>query len=404
MSWIERIEKDMIITLGDGREFRPKWLNASKSLEFNISEFEFPDVPGTLVKRAQPKGRKYNLNIFFQGEDHLDTTAAFEQSSYDPRPWQISHPFYGRLTVQPVTITIDNTQYNVSEIIIEIIETITEDNPKTTINPPDEIARKKLALDENIGESFSTDIQPTAIGISAMQSVNKSLFESSRYKIDTGIDEYFNKFNEANTFILTATEGALSAMSSLQAVINAPGLLINSLKDRINTFSEQADKLLKLINPSSRETSRIYESLGATNLSGMLQASLSEPSVLSTRNEVLSTVEEVLSKYNEFIENLDDLQSDDNGSVESFIPDVQIQMALNNMVVFTVSELFKIALNSRQERKVFVEEDTNLVLLTHRFYGLKADDSTIEEMMTINNIGLSEILQINKGREIVYYV
>jgi len=68
------------------------------------------------------------------------------------------------------------------------------------------------------------------------------------------------------------------------------------------------------------------------------------------------------------------------------------------------SELFEIAISAQQERSILCDSDTNVILLAHRFYGLLIDDSTIQRVMDNNSIGLSEILDIKKGRKILYYV
>jgi hypothetical protein len=66
--------------------------------------------------------------------------------------------------------------------------------------------------------------------------------------------------------------------------------------------------------------------------------------------------------------------------------------------------LFEIAISAQQERSILCDSDTNVILLAHRFYGLLLDDSTIQRVMDNNSIGISEILDIKKGRKILYYV
>ena len=44
----------------------------SKTKDYNVAEFEFPEVSGTLVSRKKPKGSRYDLEIIFQGENNLD--------------------------------------------------------------------------------------------------------------------------------------------------------------------------------------------------------------------------------------------------------------------------------------------------------------------------------------------
>jgi len=52
---------------------------------------------------------------------------------------------------------------------------------------------------------------------------------------------------------------------------------------------------------------------------------------------------------------------------------------------------------------LFLEKDSNLIVLTHRFLGL-ASDENLEIFKRINKIGLSETYRIKKGRLITYYI
>ena len=89
---------------------------------------------------------------------------------------------------------------------------------------------------------------------------------------------------------------------------------------------------------------------------------------------------------------------------DSYLPDATFIDSLNYAVNYAVSNLYEIALNARQERIICLEEDSNIIILAHRFYGLSEDDSTIDYFAQTNNIGLSETFQVEKGRKIVYYV
>jgi hypothetical protein len=45
-----------------------------------------------------------------------------------------------------------------------------------------------------------------------------------------------------------------------------------------------------------------------------------------------------------------------------------------------------------------------VINITHRFYGLDLADENITRIIDSNNIGINEILEVKKGRKIVYYV
>jgi hypothetical protein len=69
-----------------------------------------------------------------------------------------------------------------------------------------------------------------------------------------------------------------------------------------------------------------------------------------------------------------------------------------------ISNLYSIAFAAKQEREYVLDKDSNPILLTHKFYGLDKNDVNLEKFISTNDIGLTEILNIRKGRKIVYYV
>ena len=66
MSWTEKLKKGLEITTGDGKKFFPLYLLDPKTTNFNVAEFEFPNIEGTLVKRSLVKGTRHKLTFFFK--------------------------------------------------------------------------------------------------------------------------------------------------------------------------------------------------------------------------------------------------------------------------------------------------------------------------------------------------
>lgn len=408
MSWIEKIQTDLIITTGDGQQFSPQWLNASKAVEYNVAEFDFANVEGTLVKRGTVRGSKYNLEIHFQGENHLDDALAFEISAADPRAWTVSHPFYGEIIVQPASLIFDNSKYNVTTITGTVTETITEDNPRTTVVPADKIAADKAALDETFAAGFAAGEPPDTADINSLTANNTAAYTEGAKAVSNTpqAEEYFNLFNTANAAVLNATAEPLLAIRATQAALNYPAQFEDSVTNRLNVFTTQLDSLhagVPLIDTASGK--RIYENNAGALVSSMaVAAATPQAGNYNNRTSVLAVINIIINYYNIYITDVDSLQSANGGSPGSYIPGAANMQAISNLIKYTVSVLFDIALNARQERTVILENDSNAILLAHRFYGLKADDSTINELITTNNIGINELLQVRKGRTIVYYV
>lgn len=409
MSWVEKINYDLIITTGDGKKYKPLWLNANKGVEYNVSEFDFPNVNGTFVDRKRPRGRKFPLEIYFQGDDNIDQASAFEISASDPRPWIIAHPYYGNLTVQPISLNFDNSLHNVTKITGTVAETITENYPKGSISPSDKISADKETLDTTFSVSFANNVQPSTADVNSLTENTQELYSAGakQVKLTDQAAEYFNLFNKANAAILNATSEPLIAIQAVKDVINYPSLLQESVQARLDLFVGQLDllsfEISNLLTPSSK---RIYENNAGILISAML-FSASTPldnTDYGNRDSVFRVIETLLNAYNSYVEALDSIQTENGGSPESYIPDASSLIALNGLLTFTISNLFNIALNAKQERVIYLEQDSNVILLSHRFYGPSQDDSNIDKFILNNNIGLDELLQIKKGRKLIYYI
>lgn len=406
MSWIERIKNKIRITCGDGKSYEPEWINATKQLEWHISEFNFPNLDGTFVKKNKKLGTKYNLEIFFQGQYHLDVSANFEKSLNSSSPLIIFHPFYGILTVQAPAFTVDNTGLNVSKWTGTVIETIVETNPKIKADPVDSIAVQKVYVDELFAKALL--LKPNTTDIIKMQLVNTRNFKLTipLLTIPSEVDKYFNLFSIASNAINTAIASPLLAMRTTIAIITAPAKFTISVTQRINLLNQQFNNLRQtvsgLVNPASKQ---IYQNLAGSIISSMcLTSSLPGSEDFTNSEKSLTIVETIVTTYNNYVADLDLLQTLNGGTPNSFIPNADSLIALNQLLNLAISNLFIISLSSRNERSIITEGDTNIIVLTHRFYGLDNADKNIDEFMVNNKIGLNEILQIKKGRKIVYYI
>lgn len=408
MSWIETVKNNLLIKTGNGREFNVLWRNAARSQEYNVAEFEFPEVAGTLVRRSKPKGMRYNIEFYFQGENNLDDSEDFRVAADDERPWILVHPFYGSLTVQPISLNYDNTTLNVTKVTGSMVETITDDRPKTSDDPRDKIAAEKIVFDQTAAESFVNNVEPEITDINQMNTNNAVAYAVGKKKVKLTVDAeaYFNLFNSANAKILDATSEPLAAIQEMQAVLNAPAIFVDSVRNRLDMLSNQFDLLRNTIEGITEPNKkRIYETNQGSLVSSMLlAASTPQEGDYGNRNDVYATIESILDSYNTYIQDLDGMQTENGGDPESFIPDAGSLIALNGLLNYTLSNLFNIALDSKQERTVILENDSNIITLAHRFYGMQPDDSTVEAFKNQNEIGINETLQVRKGRTVKYYI
>lgn len=413
MSWLDKIKNSLIIQTGDGKKFTPDWLNATKEVEYNVAQFEFPNVAGTLVRRSKPKGAKYNLELYFQGEDNLDNAAAFQQSADDPRAWTLTHPLYGQLSVQPLSLNSDNTQMNVTKISVPVVETISEQYPKGTTNPKDQIAQNAVNTRTTLAAAYGNNAKPTARDIN-----QQTTYITAAYKGSTGFAtpdvaaDLFDAYNLALSATAEAVTGPLDAITAMQDMLALPAKFADTTKQRLTVLRGTFTSLRGGVATSSttgnsmpKAQKMAYQSNTGAVLTAMAEtAGTPQTGDYTRRTDVLEIIEILIAWYNQYITDLDFLQTATGGTPDSFIPDADALMQLEFLINYTISNLFTLALNAKQERSFVLAYDSNVISLTHKVYGLLPDDSTIDQFIKQNNFGLKHMLQVERNTRIFYYV
>lgn len=407
MSWKDNAAENLIIKTGDGQEYRPLYINTVKSFEFNIAQFNFPNVEGTLVTRGERQGSTITLKLIFQGANHLDTAERFEQSSKDKRPWTVNHPMHGILKMQPTKITFDNTKYNTSEITVQLIETIIRDAPIVGVDPTNQVQINAANLDNTAAEAFASNIDVTTTDTVLMGDAVYNAYNDGAAIIesDNDLQSYFNLYQTAAAEVLNATADPLAAIRTVRSMLSAPALFSKTVKARLNMLQEQLTGLLAGTYDTPNEK-KIFETYGNGMVGAMVLATtypLNDTDYQSAV-DVLDIIEQINDQYDAYTEGLENLQTITADDTNSYTPDQSALSGLQLQVSYCLSNLLDIALGAEQERELVLEYDSNIVLLAHRFYGLAADNSNIDRFIKTNNIGLRERLQIKKGRVLKYYV
>lgn len=406
MSWQDQINTPFRITTGDGSIYTPLWKPTGYEVEYNASVFEFPDIPGALIRRKSPKATKYDFNLYFQGDNHIDQMAAFMQSAANPKKWKVEHPYYGTIYVQPAGVSVNHQADNVSEFGITCFETIDESEPSGSVSRNDAILASKSDTDAALNASYSDNVVPKAADITEMRSKTKKSFDFGLKAVTDSIEKanYQQLFVEANRAINNAAATPSVAISAIQAAINAPYSFASTITTRVNALKGQLTSLIDSIGAiTGANSKRLFEHNGGTIVGAIAAATATEGTVFSTRKEVLSVVDAITSAYNDYAGALDTLSSATGGDIDAYIPDPDAIIKLTDLVTYSVSSLLSIAETTAVEQSVILPEDSNIILIAKKYYGLDPDDAAIDKIIETNDIGLNELLIVPKGRKIVYY-
>ena len=407
MSWEEQIEGNIEITTGDGQVYTPIYMGVVKEIEYNISEFEFPNVDGTRVERGTPKGARHDIEIIFQGANNIDDAKAFENSSKDKRVWTIEHPIHGRLIAHPIKLKFDFDGLNICRISGTIVETLIDDYPKTFTDPKAKSNENVSLANENLTSSFASIIL-VPDNIRTLEEITFVAYKSASSKVKSGeqSNEYFNLYKEANSQLGNAISSLVSPIQAVQNFLMYPALFEESVKNKLNILASQLNSLISNFGFLTPNEKKIFENNAGTLMMAIV-STVANPLFeddYKNADDVLSVLDDLVTIYDLYIETLTGLQTSTGSEIDGYLPDPTTLMNITFAVNYTASQLLNIAVNAKKQRSFVLENDSNIVILTHRLYGLLVDDSTMNEFIRNNNLSMDELIQIPKNKLITYYV
>jgi hypothetical protein len=403
MTWQERVDNIRFsIKTGDGKVFFPLYKGGESEREYNTSSFEFINVYGTLVDRKKPKSRKFPLVFYFQGADNIEQADLFETSADDPRPWTVNHPFYGMISGQPISIKRDDSSLNITEVTVPFWESIDADYPFANYSVKDNTRDRHDIVYFAAAQSYVTNVEFTSADISKnaasivdMAGDMKSIQDDSTYAT------FQNALNSGLKAIDKMLEDPLNAIESIQNFLDLPSTYEQAIKGRMASYESTYRRLKYSIKTLADK--KYFESTGASTIASMAVVAVNPQ---FGDYVLVSDVEAMTSKiaaiYDDYMTTLDELKVSVYDVNNTYNADATTQTELNSLVNFTIANLYQMSFQTKRERIVYTDKKTNVILLTHRYLGMDDEDENIATMIQTNNIKLTELFSIEKGREIKY--
>lgn len=408
MSWKDKIENGVFsITTGDGKNYKPLLKVGSKSKEFNATVFEFIELEGSFVDRKKAKSGKYTFLFYFEGTDNIEQAEAFESSASDSRAWKVVHPFYGTINGQPLSIERNDSNLNITEITVDFWESITGKFPKRSISTIDELKSKGIVFQNSSSQIYASKVDLKPIDQSIVkQNVSNFSLRYDKLLDDVNYPEYQQELSKALQSVDEIITSPVGVIKDINTLIDLPSNFQKSIEQRTNLLNEIYKDLKETLNLGSNRNNKSYfEAIGGAVISSFAKAILSPlPNDYITRSQIQRVALNFISLYNDYLTTLDAAQIGITDVTNSFSIGFQGQSVLNSIFIQSISNLYTLAFDAKQERIVQVEKDTNLVLLTHKYIGLDNEDENINTFRKINNIKNKSLFIIKKDRQITYYI
>lgn len=411
MSWENRINNVRFsITCGDGKEYFPLWRGGTKETEFNVTGFDFINVSGTLYERKLPRGSSIPLTFWFDGQNNIEQSESFERSAKDPRVWTVVHPFYGTIKGQPLRISRNDENLNITAITVDFWESIDVDYPNSNFSVKDNSLERKIAIEESIAESFSSkDVFESAdiVKLKQVNLDNSSSFTNAISENPSIADGVYANYQNATAKAFKSADNLLNnsfdAIVQAQALLDIPSRIETSVTVRLNAFKQAYNKSKTILNTIADKL--LFESNSGAIIANYANASVNPlDSDYQVITEIQSVASDLITIYADYLQTIDNASVSIYDVDNAWQPNPIVQSQLYDLVVYTVANLFNLGFDSQQERVVYTDKETNLILLVHRYLGMDVNDENLERFRQINQIKMNENFKIRKGRKIVYYV
>jgi prophage DNA circulation protein len=410
MTWTDRL-KEAAYTSPSRKRYTFEYENVSNSRDKKTTNFEFPDVDGTYVQESGSAGRSFPLRCIFWGADYDQDAAKFDAALFEAGTGKLEHPIYGTVDVVP-TGTIsrrDDLKTAANQAIIEVtfMSTIGLIYPSAQTDPASEVLAAVAASNTAKAAEFEKIDLDTEVKKATFKNGYTAFLDKAQADlaaiadVTSGVRSEFNAINDSiNRGIDVLIGQPLTLAFQTEQFIQAPGRSDALIKDKLNAYKNLAESIT-LNNDGSTSLSLDANDFALKTLYAMGYVTGSVVSAVNTqfdtRSNAVTAASEILEQFYE-LNTWADANITELGAIDTGAAYQQLQAA----VALTAGYLVEISFTLKQERRVVLDRARTIVDLTAELYG--DIDDNLDFLIESNDLSGSEILELPKGKEVVYYV
>lgn len=415
MSWEERLAEAAYISPSGIRTVLI-YENVEESFEKKTTAFEVAEGNVTFVQDLGHTGFRLPMRIFFTGADYDLAAADFLKTLQERGIGSLEHPVYGTFDVVPFGSIRrrDDLKTAANQAIIEVLfwETTRLLFPAAGTAPAD-VTRE--AIDESVEVTSNvfaerTDTETQIEEVTLTEKFQKALgkVRGALQKVADAQEEVATAFNAVfdsiNAGIDTLIGDPLSLAFQAQILVGLPARSVALIADRLDAYGNLLTDITSNIPfPGSGNDS--FNGFLADELFAMATVLGSTGSVLNnefaTKTETVAAADALLAQFDQ----LSTWRDDSYKSLNEIDTGDTYQQVLR-AVLSAAGFLVEISFTLQQERTLVLDRPRSPVDLVAELYGTFGveDDEQLEFFINSNGLVGLDILEIPKGREVVYYV
>lgn len=414
MAWDDRI-KDGAYVSPSGVRVQFQYEDLSRNFDKKTTGFDFPGAVGTYVQDMGVTGRKYPLIAYFSGGDCDLEADKFENALAERGMGKLEHPIYGTVDVVPYgTVTRNDalkTAANQSVVEVTFWETIPLVYPIPQSDPATEILDNVRELSDTLGDSIADKLDIfDATAVLSFKSQVTTLVKSIQGVIGKATeikDQVESKVTQIITLVDSIVVPAIDAVQSVKdtiksvvdnviELVSTPSQVESDIKSKFNDYRDMINDLLSPIFDNGTETDFLSRDMLVESLVGGLIVNIVEAE--------FDTQTGTLESANDLLEIFDDVNTwiEESNDTLNIVDTGESYQKLQGAVSLTAGYLVQISFTRRKERKVVLTRARSIVDLAAELY--RAVDDVLDFFITSNDFSGDEIIEVPKGREVLYYV
>lgn len=411
-----------------GAEIAFDYEDVSREYDKRTVAFEFPGVDGAYVQDNGVGARRYPLRCFFSGLDHDILAAKFELALLERGVGTLQHPRYGTFDVVPFgTIARrDDLKTAANQAVVEttFFTALRELYPAAQTSPRSEIqasldgfvaaaagqfADKARLMDAVAKANVTAKIRD---GLKLVQ----SKLEAVSNVTAAARRDFADQQRLVNDGMSVLIGQPLLLAQQICNLVMAPGRALTGLAQRLDGYARLLDSIisaagtaatsiipgipgtqvqlagLRLRNSNEFHTSDLFAmaAVAGSAVSVLENTFATRPAALAAAESVLAALDQVVAWRDS---RFDALEQADTG--ESY-------QALQRVVALIAGLLVEASFTLLTERRIVLDRDRTIIDLAAEIYG--SVDDKLDELINNNDLTGSEILELSKGRTILYYV
>lgn len=419
MSWRERV-KEAAYTSPSGVRMTFAYENVSQEVDKRTVAFDFPGVDGSYIQDNGVGERRYPLQCIFSGSNCDQEATAFQDLLLERGTGRLEHPLYGRLDVVPFgTITRrDDLVSGANQVILEVVfwATLGAVYPTSRVSPRHEViqalgrALPAVAGDFDRAMDLTTETRRATAKLTVgdvLRNIQAALKGAS-----TAVESVNREFRDAQQLVNFGLDVLLGQPLQLaQQMLNlttAPSRALTGIVSRLDGYRDLLDRMIasSQANPGDlsvfdRISLRLSNDFHTAKLvgSGALLGSVSSVvnHTFGAKPQALEAAEDLLEQSSALTAWRDERQND-LGQIDTG----EGYQALQEAVALAVGYLVEISFSLVPERAVVLDRPRSIIDLSAEVYG--SIDDRLDFLISTNKLTGSEILELPRGKRVVYYV